>query len=188
MNLYIRFFWNIIKNLIFKRPLGLNDESLLSMRVLPTDLDLNMHMNNGRYLTIMDIARTEYLIRTDLYKIFYKEKLGGVTGGVHITFLKELNLFDKYTLKTRTLHWDDMWIYIEHQFLKDGIITAHAVAKVTFTKNRKRVSPDEVVKLLNKDVQKPLAPKYLDELITGETDMIDLVKDHNRHHREASKH
>jgi acyl-CoA thioesterase FadM len=150
------------------------------MRVLPNDLDLNMHMNNGRYLTILDIARTEFLIRSGMDKIFYKNKLGGVTGGVHITFFKELNLFDKYQITTKALHWDDMWFYIEHEFIKDNIVTAHAIVKVTFTKKRKRVAPQKVIDQLEGNIQKPEAPSYLNELILGETDMINSIKKYNK--------
>jgi acyl-CoA thioesterase FadM len=180
MNLYFRFFYIIIKNYLFRRRITANDESLLDMRVLPTDLDLNMHMNNGRYLTILDIARTEFLIRSGMDKVFYKNKLGGVTGGVHITFFKELNLFEKYQVRTKALHWDDMWFYIEHEFLKNNIVTAHAIVKVTFTKKRKRVAPQIVIDQLEDNIIKPVAPKYLEELIHGESDMIDSVKKYNK--------
>jgi len=180
MNLYFRFFYIIIKNYLFKRSISANDESLLDMRVLPTDLDLNMHMNNGRYLTVLDIARSEFLVRTGMDKVFFKNKFGGVTGGVHITFFKELNLFDKYQVKTKALHWDDMWFYIEHEFIKNNIVTAHAIVKVTFTKKRKRVAPQIVIDKLEDNIIKPVAPKYLEELILGEMNMIDSVKKSNK--------
>ena len=56
MNLYFRLLMLLIK-LIRKPRLGLLDTSVLILRVLPNDLDMNMHMNNGRYLSIMDLGR-----------------------------------------------------------------------------------------------------------------------------------
>ena len=38
--------------------LGVLEEDRLRMHVLPMDIDLNLHMNNARYLSIMDYART----------------------------------------------------------------------------------------------------------------------------------
>ncbi|MDC0434241.1 thioesterase family protein [bacterium] len=34
--------------------------------VLPNDLDLTMHMNNGRYLTICDFNRVDLFVRSGL--------------------------------------------------------------------------------------------------------------------------
>ena len=42
------------------------DESRLTFRVLPNDLDLNLHMNNGRYLTFMDLGRVHLLAQNGL--------------------------------------------------------------------------------------------------------------------------
>ena len=33
------------------------------MRVLPNDLDLLWHMNNGRYLSLMDQGRVDLMVR-----------------------------------------------------------------------------------------------------------------------------
>jgi hypothetical protein len=51
LNLYLRLFLTILRALRAPR-LVLGDTVELTLRVLPTDLDLNGHMNNGRYLTL----------------------------------------------------------------------------------------------------------------------------------------
>jgi len=160
--------------------MSVKDTSVIKLRVLPNDLDLNMHMNNGRYPTVMDIGRTEYTIRLGLHKVIMKEKLGAVAAGVNISFLKPLNLFASYELHTKVISWDNMWFYIEQQFVKDGLIMAHAIAKVTFLKGRKKVSPDFVLSKLGEPIEKPEMPNYLKELIHGEKEMINLVREHNR--------
>ena len=88
MNLYFRFFYIILKNLLFVRPMNTCDTTSISFRVLPNDLDINMHMNNGRYLTIMDIGRTELTVRLGIHKLLIKERMSGVTAGVTISLLK----------------------------------------------------------------------------------------------------
>ena len=35
-------------------------------RVLPHDIDINLHLNNGRYLQLIDLNRAEWLIRTGI--------------------------------------------------------------------------------------------------------------------------
>lgn len=38
-------------------PLDLLDASVVGFRVWPTDLDINLHMTNARYLSVMDAGR-----------------------------------------------------------------------------------------------------------------------------------
>src|SRR5258708_26246381 len=66
----------------FRRPLGVLDDCVIAMRVWPNDLDLNMHMNSGRYLSMMDIGRVEILARTRLLRRGLTRRwrpLGGAT-------------------------------------------------------------------------------------------------------------
>src|SRR3712207_8312043 len=46
---------------IFRRnqPIEASQTLVLKGRVLPNDLDAHFHMNNGRYLTLMDLGRSE---------------------------------------------------------------------------------------------------------------------------------
>ena len=59
MNLYLRLLFVFLRNLYSDREH--HSHSCESrFRVLPHDLDAFGHMNNGRYLQIMDVARTEW--------------------------------------------------------------------------------------------------------------------------------
>lgn len=182
MNLFIRFFYNIFRNLLIKRPIDLMGTSVLKCRVWLNDIDLNFHMNNGRYLTIMDIARTDYLVRTGLHKIIIREKLAGIAAAVNISFLKELAPLSKYTVETKVIDWDEMWIYIQQQFIQDDLIKANAIVKVTFMKGGKKMAPIEILDMVpnHKKIERPETPQYLEELLKGEKHMITTLRDHNR--------
>ena len=67
MNLYIRLIIYLIKSL-FRNQMDVLETSHLRFHVWPNDLDFNMHMNNGRYLTVMDLGRFDLMIRTGLMK------------------------------------------------------------------------------------------------------------------------
>ena len=56
---------------------GAGYRSSLAFRVSPGDIDVNRHMNNGRYLTIMDLGRIDVLIRTGLWREMNRQKLQG---------------------------------------------------------------------------------------------------------------
>ena len=55
MNLILRMI-KVLVAALFGQRLGVLDSSILTFRVWPNDLDINLHMNNGRYLTIMDLG------------------------------------------------------------------------------------------------------------------------------------
>lgn len=72
MNLYLRMLILFIK-FRWKPPLDLMDKSILKFYVLPNDLDINMHMNNGRFNSIMDLGRADIMLRTGLLQMIYKK-------------------------------------------------------------------------------------------------------------------
>ena len=59
MNLLLRLFWILFQRR--KQPqCGAFDTLRVRSRVFPNDLDLNMHVNNGRYLTFADLGRVDW--------------------------------------------------------------------------------------------------------------------------------
>ena len=181
MNLYFRFIILVIKNLISPRKVDVFEECELPLKVFPNDLDLNMHMNNGRYLTIMDLGRTDFTMKLDLHKLMVKEKWGAVATAINVVYLKPLSLFDSYTLKTKLIAWDDMWFYLEQKFVKDEIVVASAIVRATFLKGGKRLAPSKVLKAsAAKEVEPPEFPKYLKYLVLGEEEFLNYIKSHNK--------
>lgn len=137
MNLYLR----LIKILLLGTAGSALDivegESVLRFRVWPNDLDLNMHMNNGRYLTVMDLGRIDLTMRAGLMKHVRKNKWIAVLSAAQVRFRIQLKPFQKYTLKTRIVGWDDKWAYMEQRFIiesgpKKGAVAAIALVKGSF--------------------------------------------------------
>ena len=94
-------------------------------RVLPHDLDAFGHMNNGRYLQIMDVARAEWMVRTGVFGSMRTQGWGAVLGGGVTRFRRSLKLWERYEVRTRLLCWDQRWFYFEHTFVTlDGCTIA----------------------------------------------------------------
>src|SRR4051812_12217422 len=85
-------------------------------RVWPTDLDVFRHMNNGMYLTIMDIARLDLLTRSGVWKKVRALGWYPVVVAETMQFRRSLNLFERFEIETRVLGWDDKAIVLEQQF------------------------------------------------------------------------
>ena len=67
MNLYFRLILIIIDS-FFKPKIDFDRELSLNLRVMPNDLDLNSHLNNGRYLTLLDLASIALFLRSGIFK------------------------------------------------------------------------------------------------------------------------
>ena len=62
-----------------KPDLGHYDIARTNFITLPTDLDINRHMNNGVYFSIMDVARFDMLVRNGVWRAVPQQGL--VPGG-----------------------------------------------------------------------------------------------------------
>ena len=89
-------------------------EAVVRMRVWPNDLDLNMHVNSGRYLSFMDIGRVELIARMRLLRKALRKGWRPINGGTMITFRRSLLPWERFTVRTRILCWDEKWFYFEH--------------------------------------------------------------------------
>ena len=127
MNLIFRLL-RVFVSALFKPRIGLYDSSELSFRVLPTDLDLNLHMTNARYLSIMDLGRTDLMIRAGLLGLVRRNRWLPVVGSIDIRFRHSLHPFQRFSLKTRLLCWDEKWLYMEQRLESDKGV--HAIATV----------------------------------------------------------
>lgn len=106
------------------------ESSNCNFRVLPTDLDVNLHMNNGRFLQIMDLARIDWLLRTGILQNALCQHRRLLLGGVIMRYIRELRVLQRYTVATRLIGWDRKFFYIEHKFeTRDGRVVAVGVVR-----------------------------------------------------------
>jgi chromatin segregation and condensation protein Rec8/ScpA/Scc1 (kleisin family) len=54
----------------WKKPIGILDEFILTLRVLPNDIDITK-ISNDRYLALMDLGRMDIAIRLGLMKSMF---------------------------------------------------------------------------------------------------------------------
>jgi len=160
LSIWLRFFWVIIAG-FFKKPLTMGEVSILQQRVWPDELDINVHMNNAKYLAVMDLGRTDWIVRAGAWKLMRYEKMAPVVGGAMVRYRRSLKLFQRYELRTRLLGWDERWLYIEQIMeCKNGGIACIAVLRTTFTRNGKLVPPVDLAAKLGHDSSAMPAPDW----------------------------
>jgi acyl-CoA thioesterase FadM len=157
MNLWFRSLI-VLFNAFFRRRLNPLDESVLDFRVWPTDLDVNLHMNNGRYLTIMDLGRVDLMLRTGLGRMALKRKWSPLVGSATIRFRQSLNPLQRYRLKSRILCWDDKWFFIEQRFVRQNELVAVGLVKGLLRGRSGNIPTAEVLRSLDLRIASPEIP------------------------------
>lgn len=138
--------------------IGVLGESVLKMRVWPTDLDLFGHVNNGRYLTIMDLGRLEIIWRTGMGEVARRKNWTPLVASAHIHYKKSLRPFQPFELHTRILGWDKQWFYIEQHFVSNGKEMARAAVRGLFRSASSSLPPQEVLDALGAKEVSPILP------------------------------
>jgi acyl-CoA thioesterase FadM len=134
MNMYFRLLWLILSRLFVKQAADPFSPCSSNFRVNLFDLDINFHMNNGRYLTLMDLGRVDLLLKC---KMFWKLLLNGyypVVTSEAIKFKQSLEPFDSFDLLTFIESWDEKDFYMLQTFSRKNKIVAEGYIKARFKK------------------------------------------------------
>lgn len=133
-----------------------------SFRVWPHDLDVFGHMNNGRYLQIMDVARAEWMARVGVVTSMWRHRWSAVLGGGVVRFRRSLGPFQRYHVRTRLLGWDERWWYLEHGFLDaaQGQVAA-GVSRAALRGRGRWVESAEVVAAIQPRAEPMVVPEWV---------------------------
>ena len=154
MNLFFRLL-KLIFSIPFKKRLSILDVSVLRFRVFPNDLDIYGHMNNGRYLTLMDLGRMDWIWRSGLGDTARKNRWKPLVAASTIRYKKSLTLWRPFCLRTRILGWDEKWFYIEQVFKRGERVMATAVVKGLFRGPKGNVPPSQILTAMGQPQDSP---------------------------------
>lgn len=104
----------------------------LRLRCVWTDCDINGHMNNSRYLALMDLGRWHYMLATGLWRFTLAEKWAPVAVRVEIDYKKSLKPGDRFELETEAIANTERTVTIRQRFWRDGVLAADARVVVLF--------------------------------------------------------
>jgi acyl-CoA thioesterase FadM len=142
-------------------PLGILDEDPLQMRVWPNDIDFNLHMNNARYLSMMDFGRIHLLARTRILSHVISSRWVPLVGAVWMTYRRSLPLFARFTLGSRMVCWDERWFYIEQTFTSDAGLAAVGWVKGALRSPAGIVEPQKVLEAVSPGAVSPPMPEVI---------------------------
>jgi acyl-CoA thioesterase FadM len=171
MNLVLRLFYVALAALGRPRLQPL-DLSVVTFRVLPNDLDVNFHMNNGRYLTLMDLGRLDLLLRLGIVRELRRRRWNPMVASLTIRYRRSLAPMRKYELRTRLLGWDERWLFLEQRFTRGGELMAVAVVKALFVGPTGRVPPRELIEVTGLVIESPPIPEAVRRWEAAEEVMV----------------
>ncbi|KAF7583585.1 Thioesterase-like family protein [Clavispora lusitaniae] len=115
----------------------------------PLEIDMYLHKSNSTYLIDLDIARTSFVCQL-FQKLFMNAWLNETgefksqslqncpyipVGTIQCVFKREIKLFQRYTITSNVLAWDNKWLYILSKFeATDGKLCALGITKYVFKK------------------------------------------------------
>jgi hypothetical protein len=176
MNLLLRLI-RVILHALNRSKLGIFDTSKLTFWVGPFDLDINRHMTNSRYLSLMDLGRTDLLLRSALGKRVWQNKWSAVLGSATVRWRKPLNIFQKFTLHTQLLGWDEKWVYIDQRIIAEGEVVCHALVKGIFVSKTGSIPITEVLKFTDAEgMPSPTLPESVAHWQAAERNMSEAAR------------
>lgn len=121
MNRYLRLLlvWLRARRALRRTPDGARtsplEEFRTPLRVMPNDIDLLRHVNNGVYFTLLDLGRVDMTIRSGSQRGLDERGWFPVVVGESIRFRRSMRLWERFTVVTRVVGWDERVIYVDHR-------------------------------------------------------------------------
>ncbi|OLT20543.1 thioesterase [Ornithinimicrobium sp. CNJ-824] len=136
---------------------GLLDPSVTRMRVRPADLDFYLHVNNGVYLQMMDVARSNYIADVGGFPPLREKGWYPVVAAQTVTYRRSLTLGQRFEIVTRVLGWDERVVYLEQRFERGDRLHARGLVAGRFLTrgSGERVAAPRIAELLDPGVASP---------------------------------
>ena len=130
----------------------------ITLRVWPNDLDLNFHVNNGRYLALADIGRMHWFVSTGVLAIARQEKMFPVVGDAIAKFRRDLKVFESFEIHTRLMGWNHKWGFLEHRFVRNHRVIGVVAIRGIFNGPKGTLDPAALLAGLAHSSPSPIPP------------------------------
>lgn len=142
--------------------LHIHEVARTPFHVLPTDLDVLGHMNNGVYFSIMDLGRMDLMMRAGAWARLSELGFYPVASNETITFRKSLQPWQRFTLETCIVGYDEKAVFVEQRFVVKGEVYAKGFMRGRFLKKTGgTVSMKELSDALGVDTTAVTLPEWL---------------------------
>lgn len=162
MRLRLRLLLLLLSSL-WKKPLGILDESVLNLIVLPNDIDVRK-ISDDRYLALMDLGRMDVAFRVGLLRPMLKNGWLPLATFCTIRYRHPLKAFQRFQLKTRIVWWSESTAYWQQVFERKGRVVATAYVCATLLSRHGAVPSGEIFRAIGQAPTRPDQPEIVARL------------------------
>ena len=146
----------------FRAPCSALGPCRTRFRVWPGDIDVLFHVNNGVYLSMLDVARVDMMLRSGALGLLRAGRIYPVVAAQTIRYRRSLRLFERFEVETRVVGWDEHAFLVTHVFLRRDEVVAEAVVRVRFLhRGGSKPTAAEVLELLDMPGPSPALPEFV---------------------------
>ena len=127
-------------------------------------------LNNGRALSLFDIGRYGFLIRSGLFSYYFKNKTSMTVAGLSVRYRHRVTTFQMLKMKTQIVFYDEKFLYFEQLLvLPDGRCAIQSLCRVAIVQKKKLITPSEAAnQFLGKPLEKINCPQWIKKWIEAE--------------------
>jgi len=128
-------------------------------------------MNNGKYFSILDVARADLLLRSRMASHLSNNGWYPVVVAQTMRFRKSLKLFDSFIVETSILGWDEKAFILQQKFWRKDSCIAEAVVRArVLKKSGGSVLPQTVLSTAGVSSESLVLPEWIREWNAQQTD------------------
>lgn len=110
--------------------------------VMFSDLDLNLHMNNSKYLRELDFGRVGIWLHKGIRDVLLDQRAIILVNAINVRYRRSLELFQRFEVHTKIVAWEEKALYLEQRMItKDKFVVAIALVKMAV----RGASTDDIV-------------------------------------------
>ena len=136
----------------------------VNLIVLPQDIDPFMELNNGRYVTLLDLGRFSLGGKVNMGSFLKKNNWSLTIVGTYNEYRHRLRLFQRFILKTKIIGYDENWFYFFQKAERKGKTHMASVVKFAYTSKEGLVLPKEVITAMGIKYDPTGLPYWIKEL------------------------
>ncbi|MEP2781840.1 MAG: acyl-CoA thioesterase [Pseudoruegeria sp.] len=167
--------FRMMKEIVVARragPMGPMDVNVTHHRCWPQDIDVFMELNNGRTLTLYDLGRVPMAVRIGFDRVLKKNNWGLTIAGSSVRYRRRVRMFQKFTMKSRLIGWDDKFMYLGQTMWSNGTCTSQALLRAALTNKSGIVKPSEFAGELGLPIESPALPDWVANWVSAEDSRV----------------
>lgn len=136
---------------------------------LPWDIDVWMELNNGRTLTLYDMARIPLAMKAGLITALRDNKWGLTMAGCSVRYRRRIRMFEKIEIRSRLVCFDDRFMYLEQSmWKKNGECANHILYRSAVTDENGIVATQRIMDAVGLHEASPDMPAWIQNWIDAD--------------------